>query len=50
MNFQREYSGLLEAMKFFKKTEGLIVTFDQKDIFEKDGLTVRLVPANEYLV
>jgi len=50
MNFQREYSGLLEAMKFFEKTEGLIVTFDQKDIFEKDGLTVKLVPANEYLI
>ena len=49
MNFQREYSGLVEAMKFFKKAEVLIVTFYQKDIFEKDGLTVRLVPTNEYL-
>lgn len=49
MNFQREYSGLLEAMKLFKKTEGFIVTFDQKDIFEKDGLTVRLVPGHEFL-
>jgi len=49
MNLEREYSGLMEAMKFFKKTEGLIVTFDQKDIFEKDGLTVRLVAGHEFL-
>ena len=50
INFQREYSGLLEAMKFFNKTEGVIVTFDQKDIFEKDGYKVKLVPGYEFLV
>jgi len=50
MNFKREYSGLLEAMKFFNKTEGVIVTFDQKDIFEKDGHKVKLVPGHEFLV
>jgi len=49
LNFQREYSGLVEAMKFFQMKEGVIVTFDQKDEFEKDGFTVRLIPAHEFL-
>lgn len=48
-NLDREYNGLLEAMKEFKTNEGVIVTLDQKDRFEKDGVTVRLVPAYEYL-
>ncbi|MGF1924995.1 MAG: ATP-binding protein, partial [Bacteroidia bacterium] len=38
-NFEREYSGLLEAMKAFKLTHGTIVTLNQKDRLEKDGLT-----------
>lgn len=49
MNFQREYSGLVEALKFFELTEGIIVTLNQKDVFEKDGLTVKLIPAHEFL-
>lgn len=50
LNFQREYSGLIEAMKFFQKQTGAIVTLNQKDLFEKDGFIVRLIPAHEYLV
>ena len=49
MNFQREYDGLTEAMKFFDIKEGTIVTFDQRDKFERDGLTVYLIPAHEFL-
>jgi predicted AAA+ superfamily ATPase len=49
LNFEREYSGLVEALKFFKKEEGIIVTINQSDKFEKDGYTVRVVPAHEYL-
>ena len=49
MNFKREYSGLIEAMKFFQKKEGVIVTFNQKDLFEKDGYIVKLIPAHEFL-
>lgn len=48
-NFEREYNGLLEAMKEFNLKEGTIVTFDQKDSIIKDGLTVTLIPAHEYL-
>lgn len=46
-NFEREYTGLLEAMKFFNKKEGIIVTLGQKDYFEKDGYSVRVIPAFE---
>lgn len=49
-NFTREYKGLLEAMRFFKLAEGVIVTIDQKDRFEEDGFTIRMVPAHEYLL
>jgi hypothetical protein len=50
LNFQREYSGLVEAMKFFQMNEGTIVTLNQKDVFEKDGYTVKLLPAHEFLI
>jgi predicted AAA+ superfamily ATPase len=49
-NFDREYNGLLEALKFFNLSEGVIVTLDQKDTFEKEGFTIKLVPAYEYLL
>lgn len=48
-NFDREYNGLVEAMKFFKLNTGTIVTLDQRDVFEKDGMTINLVPGFEYL-
>ncbi|WP_316813618.1 ATP-binding protein [Pedobacter heparinus] len=48
-NFKREYNGLLEALKFFKLTEGTIVTLNQKDQFEEDGFTIKMVTAHEYL-
>lgn len=48
-NFDREYSGLLEAMQFFDQKEGFIVTLDQKDHFEKDGFSVRVIPAFEFV-
>lgn len=49
LNFQREYSGLVEAMNFFQMKEGMIVTLHQKDVIEKDGYLVKLVPAHEFL-
>ncbi len=48
-NFDREYRGLLEAMKFFNLTEGIIVTCYQSDRFEKDGFNIQLVPAFDFL-
>lgn len=48
MNFKREYDGLKEAMIYFGLKSGIIVTFDQQDLFEEDGCSIRLVPAHEY--
>ena len=49
LNFEREYAGLVEAMKFFQKKEGIIVTLNQKDLIERDGFKITLLPAHEYL-
>jgi predicted AAA+ superfamily ATPase len=49
VNFDREYNGLLAAMRFFNAKEGIIVTCNQKDIVRKDGQTIRLIPAHDYL-
>lgn len=48
-NFEREYNGLLETMRFFDKKEGVIVTMEQEDNFKKDGLSVALLSAFEFL-
>lgn len=48
-NFKREYNGLLEAMKAFNLSEGIIVTTSQADSFEEDGKTIRMIPASQYL-
>ena len=50
MNFDREFKGLFEAMKFFGLNEGTIITLDQKDEFEIDGLKVKMIPACEFVV
>jgi predicted AAA+ superfamily ATPase len=47
-NFEREYNGLVQAMRFFDKKEGFIITMNQKDEFEKDGLVVKMIPAFEF--
>lgn len=49
-NFEREYQGLLSAMKFFNQKEGLIVTMNQKDEFQNDAVMVRVVPVWEFVV
>ena len=48
-NLNREYNGLLEAMNYFNYKQGMIVTWNQKDILEKDGKIINLIPAWEYL-
>ncbi len=49
INFDREYKGLVEAMQSLKLIEGIIVTLNQSDTFENNGLTVSLIPAYKYL-
>ena len=49
-NLDGEYRGIIAAMKAFKLSEGTIVTLEEKDRFEKEGLVVHVVPAHEFLV
>jgi len=49
-NFEREMNGLKEAMQAFKLSYGQIVTLNQSDKFEENGITIELVPANVFLV
>lgn len=44
-NFDREYNGLLEAVQNLGLKQGTIVTLNQSDIFEKDGIIIRMMPA-----
>jgi hypothetical protein len=48
-NFEREYNGLVEAMRYFNINEGTIVTFNQKDIFKDNELKINMIPATEFL-
>ena len=48
-NFDREYNGLLEAMQNLGLNEGTIVTLNQKDTFEKNGMIINIIPVHEYL-
>ena len=48
-NFRREYDGLLEAMNYFNLDEGLLITKNETDVFQKDGKTIRVVTARQFL-
>lgn len=50
MHFERKYQGIQNALKYFKLKSGSIVTSNQKDTFIKDGLTIKIIPAHEYLI
>jgi hypothetical protein len=45
----REIDGLLNAMQFFKKDEGMIITFNQRDTLRVNGNTIDLIPAFDFL-
>jgi len=48
-NQKRELDGLIEAMKFFGKQAGFILTLDQKDTLKIEGQTVWILPVKEFL-
>lgn len=48
-NLHRETSGLHEAMKAFKLSEGTIVTLSQTDEFVQDELIVKVVPFHQFV-
>ncbi len=49
-NLDRELNGMTEALGFFKLDEGLLITHAQRDLFEKDGKKIVVLPAHEYLM
>lgn len=48
-NQKRELDGLTEAMEFFGKTEGYILTLDQNDTLSSEGKTFQILPVKVFL-
>lgn len=48
-NMNRELNGLVEAMNELDISEGYIFTFEQQDEVQRDGLTIRILPAWEWM-
>lgn len=48
-NQKRELDGLTEAMEFFGKTEGFILTLDQRDTLSEEGKTFQILPVKAFL-
>jgi len=49
-NLQRELNGLLAAMQFFGQQKATIVTFAGADHIVKEGFTIEVVPAYQFLI
>lgn len=47
-NMDREVNGLFEAMTYFEKHEGVIVTLDQSDEVIKEDRKIVMVPAHQW--
>ncbi|MHB1622598.1 MAG: ATP-binding protein, partial [Cuniculiplasma sp.] len=43
-NRNRELNGLMEAVEYFKLSEGLLLTFDQEDYFRIRNKTIKVKP------
>ena len=48
-NLKRELNGLEEAMTELNLENGLIITYNQEDLFNVNGKTVKAIPAWKYL-
>ncbi len=48
-NTSREQKGLLDAMTFFKKDKGMIITLNQSDEIRHGSKHIRVLPASQYL-
>jgi len=49
-NFVKEFKGLEAAMNDLKLKEGIIVTLDQEETFERNGSQIRAIPIWKYLM
>ena len=48
-NEEREISGLVDALHFFKLSKGYVITFDQKDTIHHEGFVIEVIPAYDFL-
>lgn len=48
-NRERELTGLVDALRKYQLTEGILVTLSQEDYFEVEGYSIRVVPSFKYL-
>lgn len=48
-NLKRELGGAFEVLRYFDKKKALLVTMNQKDRFEKEGMVVEVLPLHEFL-
>lgn len=48
-NLARELDGAIEALHYFEQTRATIVTLNQEDCFNKDGMTIDVVPLHKFL-
>jgi hypothetical protein len=48
-NLDNELNGLFAALEFFDVSEGDLITWNQKDHFEKDGKTANVISYYEYV-
>lgn len=49
-NKGRELKGLMEAVEFFKLSEGLLLTFDQEDYFRVGNKTIHVKPVWKWMM
>ncbi len=49
-NMKRELNGIFEALAYFKLKTGTIITLNQTDSFEQNGMVAQVIPAYDFLV
>ena len=48
-NRERELAGLVDALRKYHLSEGILVTLSQEDLFEVEGFRIQVVPSYKYL-
>lgn len=48
-NLNREINGLIEAIDFFGLDEGKIISFNQSEVFHREGKRITVIPANVFM-
>ena len=47
---QRDRPELIAAMDYFNLSKGVIITMDQEEELEKDGKSIRVIPAYQLMI